>query len=182
VTAVEPAGRFEWERIVRRARLPEPLMCTALLLATYADPDGSRVRPGSDVLCAVTGRGERTVRRRVTWLLHNGLIAVVHRGGGRGRRTTVYRLTVPADLLERFELLPPSERPPLSPATQVTGELPLSPVDEPVDNSVSPANRVTGETNGHAVFHRPPDDTSGDFHRPSRALSPATLHGRLPPK
>ncbi|WP_157376133.1 hypothetical protein [Allokutzneria albata] len=41
-----PASRFEWERIIRRARLTKPVKLVALLLATYADPDGTRVRPG----------------------------------------------------------------------------------------------------------------------------------------
>ncbi len=84
----------------------------ALILATYADPDGSRVRPGNEILAAVTGESERNVKRRLAALREMGLLTVARRGGGRSGRgkTTEYQLTMPSDLLERCSMLGPDER------------------------------------------------------------------------
>lgn len=178
---LQPCGRYEWERLIRRAVLPRPVKFTALVLATYADPDGSRVRPGLDVLAAVTGYSDRNVRRIMTTLTDQlGLLRLVIRGGGRGRagRSSVYRLTIPVDLLERVELLPPREHPEppidrtsetphssppdVRPDTQGSGQTDLVPVDnpEPPDTQMSPqspteppidrtSNTVTKQLTGH---------------------------------
>src|SRR5437879_1725471 len=42
----QPCGRFEWERILRRAVMPLRVKFLAFVLASYADADGSNVRPG----------------------------------------------------------------------------------------------------------------------------------------
>lgn len=109
---VMPADRFEWERLVRRIVLPGPVKLLALILATYADPDGTRVRPGLGVLADVTGRDEKTVRRHLAVLLDLDLVHMVAKGGGRGGKGTAseFRLTVPTDLLDRATLLNPGER------------------------------------------------------------------------
>lgn len=137
---LEPIGRYEWERLVRRARLPKPVKLLALVLATHADPDGSRVRPGLPVLASVTGDSERNVRRLLALLVDElGLLRQVARGGGRGGkgRASVYRLTIPVDLLDRLEMLSPEDAPPDSPDIQVSSQSDASLVDNPVDNSVS---------------------------------------------
>lgn len=171
-----PTGRFEWERLVRRAVIPWRIKGFALLLSTYADPDGSRVRPGQDALAAITERSDRTVRRMLDELDDLGLIELVMRGGGRGhsKRTTVYRLTIPADLLDRFELLSPAERPYRSPDTQVSGqsgqdhghvtEPPDTQVSGhcgqlPVDNSETPDTQVSAQSDEHAPIDRTLGDT-----------------------
>jgi hypothetical protein len=156
--AFQPVGRYDWERIVRRAVMPVRHKLVALVLATYADANGTRVRPGMDVLAAVTGQGESTVRRLVTDLRGSyGLLEVVTRGGGRkGRgKATEYRLVLPVDLLERIELLPPgdvarraslsvvSDDSPLSQGSAQSEDSPLSQESaqsdvDPVDNSDSP--------------------------------------------
>jgi hypothetical protein len=131
---LEPIGRYEWERLVRRARLPKPVKLLAFTLATYADPDGSRVRPGIPVLASVTGDSERNVGRLLRVLVDElGLLRQVARGGGRGGsgRASVYRLTVPVDLLDRLELLAPDESATVSEDIQMSGQ---SLVDNPVDN------------------------------------------------
>lgn len=119
----EPTPRYEWERLVRRIKMPASNKLLALVLATYADPDGSRVRPGNEVLAAVTGQSERTVKRNLASLRELGLLAIARRGGGRAGvgKTTEYQLTIPMDLLERAELLAPGDRR-------------LKAVDSPVDN------------------------------------------------
>lgn len=165
-----PTGRFEWERLVRRAVLPEPVKFTAFVLGSYADPDGSRVRPGSEVLAAVTGKGLRTVRRLVGDLVALGFLELVSRGGGRGRggRASVYRLTLPIDLLERIELLPPGERPLNPPAVQVASESDESAATQvagdcgqsPVDNSEPEAIQAAGQSVAAEPIDRPLGDSS----------------------
>lgn len=142
-----PTGRFEWERIVRRIRMTKPLKLAALVLATYADPDGSRVRPGIEVLAAVTGDSEKNARRILSMLREMQLVEQVARGGGRGGRgkASEFRLTVPTDLLERFELLGPGDRPE-SPDTQMSAETGAKPVDNSGDASETPDTQMSGET------------------------------------
>lgn len=124
----QTCGRFEWERIVRRLELPMRIKYTAMVVATYADADGTRVRPGVEMLAAVTSQGASTVRRQLTALIEYRLLAQVSRGGGRaGRgRATEYRLTVPIDLHERVPMLPVGERKlaavPDSPLAQGSGQ------------------------------------------------------------
>jgi hypothetical protein len=106
-------GRYEWERVVRRVVMTKPIKLLALILSTYADPDGSRIRPGNDVLAAVTGDSEKNVRRILKVLREDfGLVQQVSRGGGRGGkgRAAQYQLTIPTDLLDRVVLLGPGER------------------------------------------------------------------------
>lgn len=147
-----PTGRFEWERLVRRIVMKKPVKLAALVLATYADPDGTRVRPGVDRFAAVTDDSERNARRIVGELERMQLITLTARGGGRGGRgkTNEYQLTVPADLLDRFDLLDPDERHPAAdpvdnpetPDTQVSDETD----PDPVDNSKRSDNDLSGET------------------------------------
>lgn len=146
---LEPIGRYEWERLVRRARLPKPVKLLAFVLATYADPDGSRVRPGLPVLASVTGDSERNVRRLLALLVDElGLLRQVARGGGRGGkgRASVYRLTIPVDLLDRLEMLSPEDSLSDSPDIQVSSQSDASLVDNPVDNSVSPDTQMSSQS------------------------------------
>lgn len=97
-----PTDRFEWERLVRRVRLGSSTKLVAAVLATYADPDGSRIRPGVERLTNVTGLSERSIKYALKKLRDMGLIQQVRRGGrtGDGRAyATIYRLTIPADYL-----------------------------------------------------------------------------------
>lgn len=105
------AGRYEWERIIRRVQLGRTTKFVALTLATYADADGSRVRPGEARLAAVTELTERAVRNSLKTLRELGLIERVYKGGRHGTYgvATVYRLTIPTNLLDRVELLDAEE-------------------------------------------------------------------------
>lgn len=166
-TGLEPCGRFEWERVVRRADLPMRLKLVALTMATYADSDGSRVRPGVDALAAVTGQGESTVRRLVTALRESGFLELVARGGGRaGRgRAAEYRLTLPSDVTGLLRLSPAEDSPlhmesaqpevsPLAVQSAQCGQSTDSPLVQesaqsgpsPVDNSESPLALVSAQS------------------------------------
>lgn len=139
-----PTGRFEWERLVRRILLPKPVKLAALILATYADPDGSRVRPGMDTLAAVTGDSERNARRMVDRLVSLQLVTLVRRGGGRGGKGSAseYRLTIPSDYLDRFDTLGPDDRP----DTQMSGHSEVEAVDNPGDNTESPDTQMSAQS------------------------------------
>lgn len=120
---VQPCGRFEWERIVRRIVMPERVKLLALLLATFADGDGSRVRPGLDQVAAMVGRSKATVKRNMAVLRNEfWLLEEVTRGGGRyGKgRASEYRLVIPEDLFDRAVLLSPDGEAPLTGLTQVS--------------------------------------------------------------
>lgn len=148
-----PTDRFEWERIIRRAVIPGPQKLLALTLATYADGDGSRVRPGIDLLAAVTCTSEKTVRRHLDAIRRLGLLQVVARGGGRGGKgkTTQYQLVIPVDLLERVELLTPGERrEPTSRDDQAADEH----HERPVDNSDSEVTQTTSHSGQAATNDR----------------------------
>jgi len=111
----EAADVRHWHRVVRRLRLgprATGLRSTMLTLATYANPDGSRVFPSVETLALDTEQSTRTIKRHLKLLRERyRLIGLVSRGGGRSRGglTSVYQLTVPTDMLENaaFELLDP---------------------------------------------------------------------------
>jgi len=108
-----PVGRYEWENVMRRLssreQISDELLLAALLLSTYADPDGTRVRPGEREFAEANRRSKPTARRRVAWLQEHGFVRLVSRGGGTGvhARASEYRLTLPVDLLEQFDVRPP---------------------------------------------------------------------------
>jgi hypothetical protein len=186
----QPCGRFEWERIVRRIVMPERVKFLALLLATFADGDGSRIRPGLDQIAAMMGRSKATTKRNMAVLRSEyGLLEEIARGGGRGARgrASEYRLVVPEDLLERVELLDPdgSRRETgltqVSPESLETGLTVLSPVMEstPVDNPVTGLTRVSPVSDGNHEYWAqitPFPNKLGSF----QTLTGLTLHEPLP--
>ncbi len=153
---LEPVGRFEWERLLRRAQLDFTVMGVGLVLATYADSDGSNVRPGLKRLIAVTGKSRATICRALATLRDLGLIDYVFQASRDGHKDKVdeYRLTMPADLTERIPLLGPDEnqvspmRPGLPTTTSPQRDLAAETRSHPCDNQVSPMRQpgLTGET------------------------------------
>lgn len=192
-----PIGRYEWERLVRRIVMPQQHKLVALLLSTWADPDGSRVRPGIELVAASIGRSERTAAAVIRSLCRDwGLLEQVTRGGGRGGsgKTADYRLTLPTDLLDRHVLLDPNGRPD-SPATQASGHSEDSQetlasgqsVDSPVDNSDSPEVQASAQSNGHRPIDRKSDSVTdrltGSFQRlTGNPALPTTTHVTNHPK
>lgn len=107
-----PCGTFEWIRIVRR--MPVTILAPTdkfigLLLASYADPDGTRIRTGTELLILVSGKSESVVKRSRRLLRSEGFIectAERYKNGCNGG-SDEYRLTRPADILDRYALLDP---------------------------------------------------------------------------
>lgn len=122
--------RFDWERLVRKCRLgfyegrtKDPrrwvrhstAQQVALVLATYGDLDGTRVRPAVARMALVCELDERTVRAVIGRLRRLNLLELVapHRSPGRRGgpgRAAEYRLTAPDDLMVRVAHLDPDEQ------------------------------------------------------------------------
>ena len=124
---------------MRRVQMKTADMLVALTLATYADYDGSRVRPGTDRLMAVTGMSKATILRALSSLREMGLIERVAERYKQGRNggADEYRLTFPLNF-GAIPMLDPDEKR-VSPVT-------LVPPPEPVDN---PSERVSPMTLEH---------------------------------
>ncbi|MFC9838958.1 helix-turn-helix domain-containing protein [Rhodococcus sp. NPDC127530] len=110
---LSPVGRFEWERIIRRVKMPASTKHLALTLATYADSDGSRIWPGNERLARVMCVSTSTVERGLKRLRSRGFLQRTKQGNKYAHQADEHRLTVPSTLLE-FDLLPPDEGPSLA--------------------------------------------------------------------
>lgn len=107
---LKPAGRWEWERLIRRARFgrDHATRTVALTLAHYADPDGTRVRPGRERLTRATEYSLPAVERSLSRLRAMGFIELTDSASARGLKggSDEYRLTYPADILDAIQMLP----------------------------------------------------------------------------
>lgn len=103
-----PVDRFEWERVLRRVQMPSGAKFLALMMATYADQNGSRVRPGVERLARVMCMSEPTVKRSLSTLRDLGLIERTKQGNRHAGLADEYRLTVPSTLLDH-PMLDPDE-------------------------------------------------------------------------
>lgn len=136
-------SRYEWERIVRRCRLNPLTKYVGMTLAQYANNDGTNAFPSVAKLARVTCLSERTVRKGLTELRTLGLIRRVVKGGLRGTQAypDVHCLTVPVDLLERFDLLTPTEENPVETPNPPTPNRQDVPPGEAPNRHVVPPNR-----------------------------------------
>jgi len=100
-----------WTDLIRRARLGPSTKTVAMMLANYADSNGSRVYPGINRLVVECELGYKTVQRALQVLRKAGLIERTRHGGGRGRgrRADEYQLIIGPDLLEHIKVLSPAE-------------------------------------------------------------------------
>lgn len=118
----------DWTDIVRRAQFDKAVPGThpgtyikastvtmvAIVMASYANPDGTRVFPGVALLAADCKIGYSVAGRCVKGLRDLGLIERVRRAVRRNprsdrERTDEYRLAIPEDLLERLFVPTPSD-------------------------------------------------------------------------
>lgn len=90
----------DWQRAVLRLDLAPQVRHAALVLSIFADPDGTRVRPGVEVLAAITRASERSVIRWLNSLREIGLITRVKRGDRRSGKADEYQLSVPVNIEE----------------------------------------------------------------------------------
>jgi hypothetical protein len=103
-----PVDRWTWVDVVRRARLGRTTKGVALLLATYADNDGSRVFPGVATASVAAEVDYKTAKRAIADLVKAGLLEVVGDRTRKAGSATEYRLVLAEDVLERIDVLTPA--------------------------------------------------------------------------
>lgn len=167
-----PVGRFDWERLVDRAEMPQHLKATAYVLAHHANNDGSGVRIGRRLLADILDTSERTAEINRGTLVSLGWLRLVKRGGGRGGdgTTNLYRLTDPGPGFLAFRLDPDGNRI----VERKTGKRPTRRIDakptspeSPVDNSDLGALEPTNEakpTSHENDFHAKPTTDWSEAH------------------
>lgn len=101
-SVLKPVDRFDWERIIKRMEMSSGAKYLALTMATYADPDGTRVHPGVDLLAQDMAVSEKTVDRSLKVLRELGLVTLAKRGNRHAKQADEYHLTAPAELLDRM--------------------------------------------------------------------------------
>ena len=144
----------DWVNVVRRARLGRTTKFIALLLASRADADGTRIFPGVARLAVEAECDYRTARRALDRLRKAGLIEVARRGARRSGKSDEYRLILVPDLLERCDVpTPAAEQLVIQKLAEQQHRAPSStghqrPVKRPVDNRDyrSPVPGETGST------------------------------------
>lgn len=97
--------RWTWERALRQAQLGRTesgaaTLAVALTLATFANMDGTSVRPSQDTVADGLGMHRSTVTRAIGRLRDAGWLDVVREG--RPGRPAEYRLAVPAAVAGRL--------------------------------------------------------------------------------
>lgn len=95
----------QWTDVVRRARLGRTVKAVALVLATYADADGTRVYPGLARLSYESEVNYNTAKLALKKLRDAGLIVKVGRRGD----ADVYRLILAEDLHDRCDVPTPAQ-------------------------------------------------------------------------
>lgn len=105
-TAVDPR---EWTRVWLRVIAVPSVKCTGMACAAFADyRTGANVRPGTLLLCKVTGLSERSVRDSLSQIREWGFLWRYAEGKSKGRSRTfdAYRLVFP-DKLDDVPMLSP---------------------------------------------------------------------------
>jgi hypothetical protein len=196
-TAARPVGRYEWEALLLRVEMPGPVKFLALVLATHADADGTRVRPGNARLVRITGQSKATVKRNLAIIRDDlRMLLRVSRGGGRNGqgRTTEYRLAIPPDLLDRVTLTPlePTRSgltivsPQRDPEPEDSGLTVVSPQNEDSGlTQMSPENDFQGSNTAHPESMRAHFDSlrahPGEPLPPTRPTTTDDQHVVTPP-
>ncbi|GAA1789308.1 hypothetical protein GCM10009795_038830 [Nocardioides hankookensis] len=93
------ASKWDWEKALLERSIAEGLTPTAqhvaLALSTYADGDGTSIRPTAARVVRVTGRSRATVFQALKELRNRGWVTQVSKGAGATRRASEYRLSIP---------------------------------------------------------------------------------------
>jgi hypothetical protein len=99
-----------WYRLVRRARIGDARKkSAALVIASYADTDGTSVKCGIARLAVDCEMGYSTARRYLAWLREVGLIELVRLGNRKAKRADEYRLTIGPDTEKALNVLDEGE-------------------------------------------------------------------------
>jgi hypothetical protein len=127
--------RFTWERAVRATKMDPSTKLAALICGTYANQDGTKVRPGLRRLSEDAGLSQRSMKRAVVALRSMGLLDRVTKGSNLGVKdmVDVYRLVIPAG-----NQVPPMALGQVTPATPgaISDTNQVTPATEPGDTHV----------------------------------------------
>jgi DNA-binding transcriptional ArsR family regulator len=117
-----------------------------MVMAQYANRDGTSIRPGVARLVAVTQLSERTVRGALTELRDLGLLRRTREGSSRGRQalTDEYELSIPPDALTRIPMLSPDESPAPGAAVRSDHRQEVHPPPAPGAGTPAPGAEITG--------------------------------------
>lgn len=95
-----PASKWDWEQALKDRSRGEGMTpgCqhVALLMSTYANGDGTSIRPTVQTLAAVSGKSRASVHEALRYLRDEGWLLQVSKGAGASRKASEYRLTVPS--------------------------------------------------------------------------------------
>lgn len=160
----EPANVREWTDFVRRARLGRTVKGVALLLATFADSDGSRVFPGIARIAVTAEVDYTTAKRALGTLVKAGLLERVRSRTGKNGRSDEYRLCFAEEGLRWMKVLSPDE---------LTAEI----------EAIRAKNRRSNRKGTGAQDTRPQDEETGDDYpfeeEGTGAGDPANEEGRV---
>lgn len=95
-----PVDRWTWLDVVRRARLGRTTKAVAVMLATYADRDGTHIFPGLPRIAVACEIGYNTAQKCLTELRDLGFIERVYRASQPGRADD-YQLILDEGVAER---------------------------------------------------------------------------------
>lgn len=164
--------RYDWERLMRRVRFGAPMTkYVGMVLAQYANTDGTHAFPSVDKLARVCEVSEKTVRTALGELRARGFIVRTRKGGLRGTQaySDVHNLAIPVDLLDANDLLPPDEGPlpnrqdvPAGdrPNRNARKSQPVTDASQPVTEGVPTGTRYR-LPNPDQSLDQPTDQTSG---------------------
>lgn len=161
-----------WTELVRRARMSREQKLAALVLASYANADGTKIHCSAARLAVDAEIGYATARRYIARLRTIGLLELVARGNRRRGRADEYRLIIDPHVTEHLEIPDPDQYKARVGAIKATERSraasryrrrrdddpgPESPLAEesgkpPVDNPGSPPAQVSGEP-GFSAHH-----------------------------
>jgi hypothetical protein len=82
----------ELEKAVLRSALPTTIRFVALVMASYANADGTSIFPRVETLCSLTGLKRAAVMRSRAWLRRQRILVRTGFIAGRRGKISVYRL------------------------------------------------------------------------------------------
>ncbi|MGY2082791.1 helix-turn-helix domain-containing protein [Blastococcus sp. SYSU DS0539] len=93
----EAAMTFRWAKAFRASGLGSRAIAVGMILATYANSDGTNVRPSLERVAREMGVSPRTVYRGRDDVLKAGFLALVRASDPPKRPVAEYRLTIPQE-------------------------------------------------------------------------------------
>jgi biotin operon repressor len=165
-----PVYTATWIELVARCKLPASRKSVAIMLASFANADGTNTYPSLPKLAVMAGLTQNRAREHVQALEAIGLLICVKRGGGR-RNPSVYRLVRP-DLTALPLVLDPDMEP-----MPAEGYLPVAVETLPTAGGFEktlptevgfPAPQTLPAAGGY----EPVDNSAGDENPPDSAPKP----------